>query len=72
MEESSQVHAHSLGERLCIQVHLPFVVVGKVVHVVVGSKHFLKGIPAKFLLELQEQTEAFTKPFNKIETYVMG
>lgn len=51
-KESAQVHLHSLGEGLSVQVHLSFVVTGKVGHPMVGSKHLLKGIPAKPLLEL--------------------
>ena len=52
LKESCQVHLHNLGESLSVQVHLSFVVMGKVAHLVVGSKHLLKGIPAKLLLEL--------------------
>lgn len=52
LEESSQVHPHSLGESLGVQVHLSFVVSGEVAHCEVGSKHLLKGIPAKLILEL--------------------
>jgi len=51
-KESSQVHPHRLRENLSIQVHLFFVVIGKVTHAMVGGKHLLKGIPAKLFLQL--------------------
>lgn len=52
LEEPTQVHFHSLGELLSIQVHLSFVVPGEVIHLMVGSKNLLEGVPAKLLLEL--------------------
>jgi len=52
LKERRQVHPHSLGEGLSIQVHLCIVLAGKVAHLLVGSKHLLKGIPAKPFLEL--------------------
>ena len=57
LKESSQVHPHRLRKSLSIQVHLAFVVTGKVAHLVVGSKHLLKGTPAKLILELEKKKE---------------
>lgn len=59
LKESSQVHPHSPGESLGIQVHLSFVVIGKVAHLVVASKHLLKGIPAKLILELHGRGQSW-------------
>ena len=52
LKESSQVHPHSLGESLSIQIHLSIIVTRKVAHLVVGSEHLLKGIPTKLIPEL--------------------
>lgn len=52
LEESRQVHFHSTGEGLSIQVHLAFVVTGKVAHLIVASEDILKGTPAKLFLQL--------------------
>lgn len=57
LKESSQVPPHSLGESLSVQVHLSCIVTVNVAHLVVGSKHLLKGIPAKLLLELHARKQ---------------
>ena len=54
LEEGTQVVLHGHGEGLGVQVHLALVVPGNIAHVVVGGEHFLKGCPAKRLLELRE------------------
>lgn len=55
LEESRQIHSHSTGEGLSIQVHLPLVVIRKVAHLIVASKNLLEGLPAKLFLQLQER-----------------
>lgn len=57
LKETRQVHPHRLGESLSVQVHLSFVVLWEVAHLVVGSKHLLEGIPAKLFLELCERSQ---------------
>ena len=53
LEEGTQVFLHGQGEGLGVKVHLAFVVLGDVGHVVVGGKHILKGSPTELLLELR-------------------
>lgn len=53
--EPRQVHSHSTREGLSIQVHLPFVVMRKVAHLIVAGKNLLKGIPAKLFLQLHRR-----------------
>lgn len=60
--ESSQVHSHSAGEGLSIQVHLSSVVAGEVAHLIVASKNLLKGTPAKPLLQLHEGRKVEKSP----------
>lgn len=53
LKEAAQVHPHSLGDGLGVQVHLPVVVPGEAAHAVVGPEGLLQGLPAEPLLHLR-------------------
>lgn len=54
-EEGGQIQVDHLGEGLSIQIHLACVVIWHSIHSMVGSKNFLKSIPAKFFLKLEKK-----------------
>ena len=56
-EERDQILLYHLGEGLSVQVHFAKVVLWYVFHMMISSKDFLKGIPAKLFLQLSKESD---------------